>query len=147
MANEATIIVSLGIRVPDANNNILLDYQSRPTSFRVDVSEARGPTPGTILATTDGVDVDLSLLTTPGLCRVTNLDDTNYVVFGRWDNDNTLFYPMIEVGPSESYIFKLAQDIGSEYSGTGTVEGGNTSTLRVKADTASCYVLVEAFER
>lgn len=147
MSDEATVINSLAIRVTDGSNNVLLDYQSRPTNFRADVSGARGPTPGLVLATTGGTNVDLSLLGTPGLAFFWNLDSTNYVTYGRWDETNSVFYPFGELLPNEGVVLRLSRDIETEYAGTGTVEGGDTTTLRFKANTASVYVRVEVFEK
>lgn len=140
MANEATVQTRLRIK----NGN--LDYQSQPGSFTADVAGAKGPTPGAITVSTDGTDIDLGELDTPGLCRVLNLDDTNFVEFGRWDNTTEVFYPLIKVLPGEGYVFRLSSMIEEEYAGTGTGTTANVSTFRAKADTAACNVLVEAFE-
>lgn len=141
MSNEATINVSLSIVKGS------LQYSSKPTSFRADVSTANGPTPGCITATTAGTDVTLTGLTTPGLCRIQNLDATNYVTYGIWDADNSKFFPLGELLPGESYVLRLARDIEEEYmTGTGTT-GAAVNRLRIKAHTASCKVLVEAFEK
>lgn len=147
MSNEARIISNLTIRVLDGNNNVLLDYQSRPTDFRADVSEARGPTPGLILATEEGTDADLSLLGTPGLAFFWNMDDTNYVTYGRWDDTNSVFYPFGELLAKEGVVLRLSRDVETEYAGTGTAEGGDTTTLRFKSNGGSCYVRVEVFEK
>lgn len=128
MPNEATINASLKIRVGS------LDYISRPSSFKVDVSAAGGPTPGQILATTGGLNVDLSALATPGLCRIQNLElkGGNFVTVGIHDTVN--FFPLMDLLPGESYTFRLA---------TTVADGSND--LRVVADTGSVKVLVEAF--
>lgn len=123
-----------------------LEYQSRPASFQADVSIGKGPTPGALTVTTPGVDVDLSELTQPGLCRIANIDSTNRVEVGVWDPETTTFYPMLELLPGETYIVRLSRNIQGEYVGTGTVEGAATNTLRIKAVSSSCIVLVEAFD-
>lgn len=139
MADEAQIRSSLQIEVGK------LEYQSKPTAFKADVSVAGGPTPGTILCTTDGTDVSLSELTIPGLCRIQNLDNANFVEVGIWDGVS--YYPMMELLTGETFVFRLARDLGEEFgTGTGTT-GAAINTLRIKADTASCEVLVEAFEK
>ena len=52
----------------------------------------------------------------------------------------------IEVGPGEQYPVKLSRNIGNSY-GTGTGTLGADTSMRIKADTAACVVVVEAFER
>jgi len=145
MANE--IQVTSGLIIKQGTDPIQIDYVSRPTSFRADMTGVLGPTPGAFVATVLGTDVDLSTLTTPGFCRISNQDATNYVTVGLWDPEGTDFFPIFEVWPGESYVMRLARDIQEEYeTGTGTT-GANTNRLRIKADTASCNVLVEAFEK
>ncbi len=141
MADEATIYSSLQI------NKDNLQYRSSSSGFRVTVTGTFGPVVGAVVATTDGVDVTLTGITTPGLCEVTNLDSSNAVILGRWDPSNTRFYPFLEVGPGESYVFKLARDVLDEYEGTGTGTAGTVTTLRVKAENAPCSVVVRVFER
>ena len=138
MANEAKASVNLVI---DKGN---MNYRSTPTDFQVSVTTAKGPSPGAITATVAGVDVDLSELASPGLCRIRNLDATNFVMVGLWDG--TEFYPLFDLGPGEHYLIKLSLYLGYSFGvGTGTTDAGHT--LRIKADTASCVVVVEAFDR
>jgi hypothetical protein len=144
MADEAQIRASLQIK---GSGN--LDYQSAPTAFTADVAGNKGPVPGAISATAAGVgaggtDVDFSELTQPGLCRIQNLDTTNFITFGIWDG--TQFFPLGEVLAGESFVFRLSRDLSEEFgTGTGTT-GTAANSLRIKADTAACNVLVEAFE-
>jgi hypothetical protein len=139
MANEATVRSSLQI----LKGNI--DYQSRPTSHQEDVTGTNGPCPGAVTATVAGVDVDFSPLVTPGLVSIHNLDATNYVDYGNWDPVTSTFFPLGEVPAGTSYTFRLSRNLGQEY-GTGTGTTGTGATFRVKADTASCNVVIEAFE-
>lgn len=141
MADEARISNSLQIKVGS------LEYRSQPTAFYADVSTAKGPTPGLVSCTQAGTDVDLSLLTTPGLCRIQNLDDTNKIIVGRWDPDNSRFYPMMDLLAGETFVIRLAADVEDEYSGTGTGTTATASTLRIKGTNATCLALVEAFEK
>lgn len=139
MTNEASIQSNLRLSVGSLN------YQSRPTQFYADVSAAKGPTPGNVLCALTGTNVDLSELTTPGLCRIMNLDSTNYVEVGIYDGAS--FYPLMELLPGESFVFRLARNLNEEYgTGTGTT-GEGINTLQIKARTAACQVLVEAFEK
>lgn len=140
MASEATVRVSLAIRADNIN------YPGGQGAFTADVTGRKGPTPGAFTATTDGTDVDLSQLTTPGWAHVKNLDATNYVQVGVWDSNTSRFYPLLRLLAGESVVVRLDADIGEEYEGTGTGTGTGPNTLRVKANTASCVVLVEAFE-
>jgi hypothetical protein len=148
MADEATIQNSLQIRKVDATSGaVVLEHRSTgPTSFNVDVSGTKGPTPGAITVTTEGTDVDLSELTIPGLCEIHNQDGTNFVEVGIWDPEVSKFYPLDEVGPGEKYTRKLSRNLQEEFmTGTGTT-GADTNRLRLKADTDSCEVYVGAFE-
>lgn len=140
MANEATVRSYLQIKADE------IDYVSRPSSFKADVTGRIGPTPGVVHATTFGTDVSLALLTNKGLCRIQNLDLNNYVIVGIWEPDTSKFYPFMKILPGESFVLRLSPDFGAEYAGTGSVVGDSNNTLRIKAANASCYVLVEAFE-
>lgn len=139
MANEAVVLSQLTIQ----KNS--LQYASRPPSFRVDVTGQFGPTPGALAVPVTGLNVDLSELTTPGLCRITNLETSggNYVMVGKYDGAS--FHPLMEVGPGESYVIKLYRYLSAEWVGTGTP--ADVNTLRLMADTDTVNVLVEAFEK
>ncbi len=142
MADEAQIRSSLSIVSGK------LEYRSQPTAFNADVTGSKGPVPGAIQVTTAGTDVDFSELTTPGLCRLMNLDPTNFVVYGIWDPESHTFFPLGELLPGEFAVLRLARDLQEEMgtaAGTGTT-GADTNRLRFKAHTAACNVLVEAFE-
>lgn len=142
MASEATIRTSLQIRKGN------LTYQSQPTAFIADVAGTKGPVPGAISVSVPGIDVDLSELTTPGLCRIQNLDSTNYVTYGKYDTDSNRFHPLGEILPGETYVLRLSRYLNDEFIGTGTgTPAGSNSRLHLKADTASCNVLIEAFEK
>lgn len=142
MADEATLTVSLRI----AKGNLI--YQSFPQAFTADMTGTKGPTPGAITATTVGTLVDLSQLTQPGLCRLMNLDASNYVTVGMYDPQTLKFYPLLELLPGETFPLRLSRDLAEEYGtspGTGTTGQAN-NRLMVRANAASCVVLVEAFE-
>ena len=142
MAGEITVNGSLAI------NKGNLSYQSLPTSFVADMDGTPdGPTPGAITATTAGVDVDLSELASFGVCRIQNLDSTNYVDVGIRDPETVKFYPLMRLLAGESYPIRLSPDLQEEYgtgAGTGTT-GADTNRLHIKANTASCNVIVDAF--
>lgn len=139
--NEAVISGGLSIRVGS------LVYQSQPNQFQADVSVARGPTPGMVEIDTDGTDIDLGQLDTPGLCRLMNLDASNYVEYGMWDPLTEVFYPLGELLPGETYILRFSRNLQEAYDGTGTGTTTATKRLRFKANSANCFVLIEAFEK
>lgn len=140
MANEAQITAALTI----VKGNV--QYASRPSAFVASVSGAKGPTPGSFSASIAGTDVDLSNLTSPGLCRIANQDDTYSVDVGIYDPETARFYPLIRLLPGEFYVIRLSPNVQEEYgTGTGTL-GADTNRMRVKAITAAAQVSVEAFE-
>lgn len=141
MAKEATIRIALQVR------SGMLNYQSNPTYFSADIVDPKGPTPGAFTVSVAGTDTDLSELTEPGLCRIMNLDSTNFVEFGIWDPALQDLFVLGELLPGETYVLRLSRNLGETYEGTGTGTTAPTRTLRFKADTAPCVVLVEAFER
>lgn len=147
MSGEAQMQVSLQITKDDTAG--ILNYRSYPTQFTADVSGALGPTPGAFIASITGTDVDLTQLTVPGLCKITNQDDTNYVTYGIHEESTNQFYPLGEVLAGEFYIFRLSRWLGLEWAepgtGTGTALGSNNK-LMIRASTAPVVVLVEAFE-
>lgn len=138
MAGEAQLRSSLSIR---KGNQV---YQSAPTYFTADVDGVGGPTPGLIRVPTTGVEIDLSALTTPGLCRLQNIDSTNYVTIGVYDGSR--FFPVLELKAGESYPLRLSRHLNAEYVGTGTGTNSDINKLWAVANTASIYLLVEAFE-
>lgn len=141
MASEAQVRCSLQIVKGK------IDYQSKPTVFVADVSGTMGPCPGAFTASVAGTDTDLSALGTPGLCKIQNIDSTNYVTYGIWDPEGATFYPLGELLAGEVFVLRLARDVEEQYgTGTGT-SGANTNRLRFKADTAAVKVVVEAFDK
>lgn len=141
MANEATVTASLQI------NKGNLQYHSRPTTWRADVTGSKGPTPGAVTVPVTGVAIDFSELTTPGLCRVANTEGTggNYVTYGI--HDGSLFHPLGELLPGESFPLRLSRDLGEEHSDVGTGTTGTVNQLYFKANGGPVNVLVEAFEK
>lgn len=111
-------------------------FSTQPTSFTDSVTTAFGPTPGAITATTAGVNVDLSALTTPGYVRLSSQEPTggNFVSWGLFVA--AAFEELGELGPGEFAVFKFTRTF---------LASGND--LRFVADTASVPVLIEAFEK
>lgn len=139
MANEITVNCNLQVV------NGSLQYQSRPTSFNASQAVAIGPAVGSKLIATTGTQIDLSTLTTPGMCRIQNLDAANYVEYGL--TDGTYFYPLGEILPGETYVLRLYRRLGSREATPGTGSTAGTLHLMIRADTAACYVLVEVFNK
>lgn len=145
MAGEARVTSSLFVR--KATGSVVhIDYQSRPASFVADVNGTKGPTPGSILVSVNGTNIDLTELGTPGLCRFHNQSPTYSVRIGRWNETTDEFYPFMLLKPGESYVVRLDADIEEEYSGTGTAVSAAVSTLRAIAMTQDVNLLVEAFD-
>jgi len=137
MAEEATFNSSFTLVKDNVN------YRAYPTSFKVDVDgDGKGPTPGAVTATTEGVDVSLSELTTPGVCRIRNLG-SNTVHYGIHDGSN--FFPFGEVRAGCHADFVFSSMFGDSLASTGTADEGDV-TLRVLAENADTDVTVEAFE-
>lgn len=137
MADEAQFHSSFTVK----KDNV--DFRSYPTSFNVDVTgDAKGPTPGAVTATVAGVDVSLSELTTPGVCRIRNLG-SNTVHYGIHDGTN--FFPFGEVRPGCHADFVFSSMFGDALADTGTADEGDV-TLRVLAENSDTDVTVEAFE-
>jgi len=112
----------------------------------------RGPTPGVVTVPVDGTDVDLSRLNQlGGFCRIQNLDATNFITVGVADPANGEFYPIMDILPGETYPLRLSRFLGCRYpilgTGTGTGTAGADVMLHIRADTAECDALVEAFDR
>lgn len=141
MSNEISVTASLTI----SKDN--LSYQNSPRSFRADMTTAAGPTPGLVVATPLGQTVDLSLLTTPGMCCITNINDGDvYVEVGIWDVTNSIFFPLMEVLPGESYVIRLSRSLGLEEAGAGSGSTGSGNSLMLRCNSQTANVKVEAFE-
>lgn len=145
MANEARWNSELVIK--KASGDGYTNYASAPSSNvnYATVTGDRGPTPGVFAVTTSGTNVDLSQLTTPGLCRMRN-EGASVITYGIWDGVE--FYPLGELQPGEAYTIRLSRFL-SRSIGTGsgsTGYDGTTYRFRMKAYLAAGQVKVEAFE-
>tara|TARA_R110002020_G_scaffold376130_3_gene587314 strand:+ start:33306 stop:33701 length:396 start_codon:yes stop_codon:yes gene_type:complete len=130
MADEAQIQQSININ----NSTTGFKVQSVNTSYKDTVTGSSGPVPGMVIATTAGLSITFTGLTTPGWCELVNLDITNFVEYGIWDGST--FHELGELPPSTAQggkpqIIKLSR---------------NMTGLRLKADTANCDVQVKAYE-
>src|SRR5262245_58703717 len=141
MAGEATVMSSLQLRKGKVN------WRTPNSSFRATiVGNAKGPVPGAITVPTSGINIDLSGLTTPGLCEITNYDASNYVEYGIRDPDSGRFFPIHEILPGETYVVRLSRNLRQEYTGTGTGTGPANNTFHFKANGDDCDVFIGAFE-
>jgi hypothetical protein len=149
MSNEITIMSSIQVLKTASNGVVQVEHQTKPGMFTDDMTGTKGPCVGSIEASIYGTNIDFSELTTPGYCRFYNQDDTNFVTIGIEDPDTDSFYPLAEVLPGKFSVVRISRLLGQILSATGTGTGtGGTSNkhLQVRADTAACNVLVEAFE-
>lgn len=147
MAREITVRSSLSIRVPA----VAFDYRSAPTQFVADLVTAtpKGPTPGAITVGTSHTVIDLSQLTTPGMAWLQNQDDENFVEVGVYLSWLSLFIPVLELLPGETYPVRLARFLGEDLdptTGTGTADS-HVPQLAMKAVGGACIVRVDVFER
>lgn len=104
--------------------------QQGPTYVRASITQtnAGGPSPGTVTATTVAAAITPSA-STLGICRVVNLDSTNFVKIGPMSGGT--LYPFMKLKPSEPpFIFRLMPGI----------------TIGVQSDTANCKVNIEIYE-
>lgn len=160
MQNAARVNASLQFIGPLSQR-----WTSQPTTFQADVASAGGPTPGEILASLVGTDVNLSQLTVPGLCWLFNLgvdasgndlsgdvgdqaNWTNYVEWGAFDSTLNKFLPLGELLPDECCVLRLSRFLGEQFgTGSGTAPGADAITLRIKSIGTASKVVVCAFER
>lgn len=122
MANEIKVTASLEC----TNGNFSLPKQGG-TQLSIAQTNRGGGVPGLMLATTGGVDVTTTGITTLGWCRLVNTDPTNYVEWG--PKSGGTFYPIGRMLPGESALFRLGQYV-----------------LHVKANVATCKVQVTILE-
>lgn len=158
MANEATVTCSLQVRKADVTDatKVLIDYQSRPSQFRANVAGNFGPYSPVILAALGGTTVSLvSLGTQPGLIRVSNQGSngvdspgdaalSNWVEYGTYDTHTGLYSTFGKMYVGESYVLRLSQNFGREYSGPGTGSAGS-DLLFFKSIRTQQQVLLEVF--
>lgn len=147
MSREVSIQSNLQVNVIDAGTGInVLRYNALPNSFVGNLPTVKGPSPGALLATLQGVKVVFQL-TKPGYCRFMNNDPINFVTRGVYLADINRFAPIDEMLPGETYVTRISRHLQSEFyqTGTGSIHiPGNC--LMFVADTAPCEILVEGFE-
>ncbi len=145
MANEATVTASLSVLKGNIN------YRSSPTTFLGDITGTAGPTPGLVIATAIGTDLDLSLLNNPGYATIHNISQGHAVDVGIWDGTDSagLFHPLLEILPGEIYPMRFSRNLTEEYgTGTGTFNA-QVNNIRIRSldpNGGTVNVVVEAFE-
>lgn len=140
MADEATISVSVNV------NNGLLQYDRSGVSFEADLSAVKAPLPGHVEVDTDGVDVPLTGLTTPGLYLVTNLSTTYRVEVGIRDQSTGNFTPFHEVLPGETFPGRFSRNLRTEFADTGTASESTNNHLHLRSYGGTANVRLEVFE-
>lgn len=145
MANEATISASL--RVLKGN----IDYRSNPASFAGDVTGTAGPTPGLVVVTKQGVDIDFSALTEPGYATVHNISQAHAVELGNYDGTvgTGTFYPFMEILPGEIYPIRFARNLTEEFGTATATQTADVTTIRARSldpNGGDVNIVVEAFE-
>lgn len=144
MANEIEVRFSLQIKKDSIGNT----YRAQPTVFRCDWAGVKGPTPGILTISVGHTVVDFSQLATMGgWIRLQNMDPTNTVSWGVYDQTNNKFIPVGDLKPGEFCGFRTSRYLNvEEVPGTGTTPTSGTVKFALKASVAPCNVLVEAFE-
>ncbi len=138
MANEITVRSGLAVRSGNIN------YNPGLATFRAGLIESKGPTPGVLTVTTTGLSVSFSQLVQPGVARLKNYDASNYVEYGILVG--AVFYPLGEMLPGEEYVLRFSRNLGEGDTVPGSGTTGSVNSFYLRANTASCDVLVEAFE-
>lgn len=151
MSQEITVRQQLTIGV--------LDYRGvGPTAIIDDMDGRFGPTPGSLMIDTDGTDVTLLNITTPGWCEFVNQEDPAddvaggdmdgwYVEVGIRDIGTGYFYPLAELRPGKKTIIPLSRNLTEAYTGAGTGTTAAINPLHVRATGGTQRVFVGAFER
>jgi hypothetical protein len=123
-------------------------YQNTPTTYSPNIAGYNGPTPGAVSVGVNHTEPSLTQLTAMGgLCRLTNLDTTNFVEWGIYDSVAGVFIGIGELLPGETIIIRLSRYLGKELApGTGTAIIGHAVKFSLKADISPCIVIIDAFD-
>lgn len=148
MANEIQVRSGITInKALDSNATLFEKYTSPVQGFSKTKSNVGGPSPGMVTVPVTGIEIDLSALTTAGVCEINNKDATNYITVGIRDPGTESFYPFAEIGPGESWVIPLSRDIRENWSTTGTGTSSATNMLWAEANTAACKAVFNVFEK
>lgn len=128
MADEFTLSINLRL----ANGSFKDSFN--PGALAIDQAAA-GKWSNVVNIGTSEEDVTLAELTTEGICVLQNLDATNYVEWGKKDGSNNM-QAIGRLGPTTN-------DGACPVAVFGFNPG---ATLRMKANTAACEVLITVYE-
>lgn len=158
MADECRISISMSIDKRSADKRLyLLDF-TKKVSLISNIDGTKGPLPGSVLVPLTGIDIDLSQLTTPGICWFHHQgpsDETDpgsdpkiyYVDVGIKDSVTGIFYPMLELWPGDQFPLRLSRNLAESYNATGTGTGPAVNTLHMIAYVLPSNFYVGAFEQ
>lgn len=154
MASEARVTSNLTVLKRSGSISRIEHRGQGPSAFVADVTGTKGPLPGAVTVTGDGVSVSFTGLTTPSLCEIHNQASSGFVTVGLWEPDTSFFYPFADVHAGEKYTLRLSRFLGQQFQNTGTGTPTANVTLRLKAfqesgaeATSSVSVYVGAFEK
>ena len=121
-------------------------YQ-RSYGFDFNMTNGNGPSPGLVVATPQGTEVDLSQLVNPVFGMVINESDVA-IELGIFNSDQAEFYPFMRVPPRKALPWFCSPNILGEYaSGTGTGLTGQSNKLMAKSmGSSDAYVIIELFD-
>lgn len=121
-------------------------YSPPLPQFYLDMSAPFGPTPGAKRVPVEGLLVDLSELTVPGLVILTNVG-TVTIHYGPYDPDAARWLPLFQVAPGQSFPAHFSSMFGQEYEGTGTGTASLPNTkLFLLPEGGEGDVIIDAFE-
>lgn len=145
MANEASVRINLRVLKRSGGEELINDRYS--VGYRVDVDGTAGPTPGSVAVPEVGVNVDLSELTTPGLCYLHNQGEF-LLLWGVMDPESARFYPLGKIQPGHGvFLGQLYDFIGDfEIEATGTGSFVSPFYLHLKAVGGAGRAMVGVYE-
>jgi hypothetical protein len=148
MADEATITAMLNISREVGSENISFQNLG-PGSFNADVTGPGGPSPGTVMASATGSQINLKAqLTNPSLYVMYNVGQYPVDV-GIYDVGRGYAYFFSRLYPGEQYVGRFSPfmfgETGPGTAGTGTI-GPDDNVLIVRGVGATGYLNISAFD-
>lgn len=157
MAGEITVTNNLTIQKNSSDGTLVLQrYVSQPGGFKDSLTGYKGPSPGAITAAPTGTQVPFTELTRPTHCDLANLgrldgaapSADDYFEYGLFDTATNKFYPLGELGPGESTVFKFSRNLTDVFLGPGTgSSGAGNSVFMVVGHLVNIIARVNAFEK
>lgn len=151
MANEISYSYALSLYKAGASGAPPLINYRQTRTYQDTLNGSRGPTPGAVMVTKDGVIVSTAELAAQGgWCEFINKDGSNFVTLGIWIASLSRFDPIADIPPGLGFAMKLSRYLTQSFAGTGTAPGPAAS-LRLKAapgtPSPGCEVIVNAFDQ